>query len=110
LATEGNADVYPHECWAVEIAFPWSGLARFDQGRATPPTTRRRVARQLLARAVKTPRRRWSLVRIPPHGTPRPEGLDPEQHPHPEDNWVWSPQGAINMHLPGHWGTVVFER
>ena len=27
----------------------------------------------------------------------------------PEDNWVWSPQGQINMHLPEHWGRVTFR-
>jgi hypothetical protein len=27
-----------------------------------------------------------------------------------EDNWVWSPQGVINMHEPETWGYVVFER
>jgi hypothetical protein len=26
----------------------------------------------------------------------------------PEHNWVWSPQGVINMHLPERWGTVYF--
>ena len=24
--------------------------------------------------------------------------------PLPENNWVWSPQGAINMHMPERWG------
>jgi hypothetical protein len=28
----------------------------------------------------------------------------------PEDNWVWSPQGLINMHVPEHWGYVTFVR
>ena len=27
-----------------------------------------------------------------------------------EDNWVWSPQGLINMHVPEHWGYVAFVR
>lgn len=27
----------------------------------------------------------------------------------PEYNWVWSPQGAINMHLPERWGYLVFS-
>lgn len=27
----------------------------------------------------------------------------------PEYNWVWSNQGAINMHLPEHWGYLVFS-
>jgi hypothetical protein len=26
----------------------------------------------------------------------------------PEDNWVWSPQYHINMHMPEYWGFLVF--
>lgn len=26
-----------------------------------------------------------------------------------EYNWVWSPQGKINMHLPEHWGYLLFS-
>ena len=25
-----------------------------------------------------------------------------------EENWVWSPQGKIDMHMPEFWGYVVF--
>jgi len=28
----------------------------------------------------------------------------------PEDNWVWSPQWAIDMHLPQFWGHVTFVK
>ena len=28
--------------------------------------------------------------------------------PLPEDNWVWSPQGVIDMHVPERWGYVQF--
>lgn len=28
----------------------------------------------------------------------------------PEYNWVWSPQGVINMHEPEHWGYVYFNK
>ena len=28
----------------------------------------------------------------------------------PEYNWVWSPQGVINMHEPEHWGYVYFSK
>ncbi|MDB5021062.1 MAG: hypothetical protein JWQ28_2189 [Pedobacter sp.] len=28
----------------------------------------------------------------------------------PEHNWVWSPQGVINMHYPEHWGYLQFTR
>ena len=30
-------------------------------------------------------------------------------HPLPEHNWVWSPQGVIDMHLPERWGYVFFS-
>ena len=26
-----------------------------------------------------------------------------------EDNWVWSPQGLVDMHVPERWGVVQFE-
>ena len=29
--------------------------------------------------------------------------------PYPEDNWVWSPQGLVNMHYPEMWGYVLFS-
>ena len=28
----------------------------------------------------------------------------------PENNWVWSPQGVINMHYPERWGIAVFTK
>jgi hypothetical protein len=28
----------------------------------------------------------------------------------PEHNWVWSPQGVIDMHYPEHWGYLQFTR
>ena len=28
----------------------------------------------------------------------------------PEDNWVWSPQGIINMHAPERWGYLLFSK
>jgi hypothetical protein len=27
----------------------------------------------------------------------------------PEDNWIWSPQGVIDMHRPERWGFVQFS-
>jgi hypothetical protein len=29
--------------------------------------------------------------------------------PYPEDNWVWSPPGRINMHMPEMWGYLQFS-
>ena len=33
-----------------------------------------------------------------------------EKLPGKEDNWVWSPQGVIDMHRPETWGFVRFVR
>ncbi|MBB3700891.1 carbohydrate-binding family 9-like protein [Flammeovirga yaeyamensis] len=30
--------------------------------------------------------------------------------PYPEYNWVWSPQGKINMHMPEQWGYLEFTK
>ena len=39
-----------------------------------------------------------------------PRSLKPgSKQPLPESNWVWSPQGAINMHMPERWGYVQFS-
>ena len=102
----------PGDCddgWSVELAFPWSGLAQYNTGRSTPPRPgdvwRANFSRVQWRHEVVDGR----YVRIPPHGTPRPEGLNPEDHEHPEDNWVWNSQGAVNMHLPSRWGELVFE-
>ena len=97
------------EGWSVEVAFPWAGLAQYNKGRATPP-------RPGDTWKVNFSRVQWKheivaggYVRVPPHGTPIAESLNPEEQEHPEDNWVWSPQGAVNMHLPLLWGEVVFS-
>ena len=97
------------EGWCVEVALPWDGLARYNKGRATPPghgdTWKVNFSRVQWNHEIVD----GSYVRIPPHGTPIAESLNPEEQEHPEDNWVWSPQGAVNMHLPDRWGEVVFS-
>jgi hypothetical protein len=36
--------------------------------------------------------------------------IDPETgKPWPENNWVWSPQGMINIHYPEMWGFIQFS-
>jgi len=97
------------EGWSMEVAFPWAGLAQFNREGATPPQVgdiwKVNFSRVQWRHEVVEGR----YVRIPPHGTPLAESLNPEEQEHPEDNWVWSPQGAVNMHLPERWGEVVFS-
>jgi hypothetical protein len=97
------------EGWTVEVAIPWAGLAEYHEAGGCPPRPGDRWC-------INFSRVQWRhdvidghYVRIPPHGTPLAESLNPEEQQHPEDNWVWSPQGAVNMHLPKRWGELVFE-
>jgi hypothetical protein len=79
--------------WTVEMALPWSVLAEFAR-RPTPP----RSADQW---RVNFSRVEWD-VEIADGGYRKIAGA-------PERNWVWSPQGAIDMHRPEKWGYVQFS-
>lgn len=95
--------------WRVEIAIPWTGLSEYHSGDRCPPNAgdrwRFNFSRVEWRHEIVDGR----YVRIPPHGTPLAESLNPEEQEHPEDNWVWSPQGVVNMHMPERWGDVIFE-
>jgi hypothetical protein len=68
--------------WTLEIAYP---LTAFNSRQNVPPPQAGRVWRINFSRVEWTP------------GNPR------------EDNWVWSPQGVINMHVPDRWGYLHFR-
>jgi hypothetical protein len=77
--------------WMVEIAFPWSAFA------SRTPVARPQIGQEW---RINFSRVEWrtniengKYVKVP--------GLH-------EDNWVWSPQGLINMHVPDRWGYVKF--
>jgi len=79
--------------WSVELAFPWSAFtARSGAGRPQPGTEWR----------VNFSRVEWQVRHSDTHYEKLP-GLK-------EDNWVWSPQGIVDMHLPDRWGYVKFVR
>lgn len=78
--------------WSVELAMPWSAFGA-DAGMPLPPgpgdTWR-----------VNFSRVEWRLEVI--------DGAYERVPDTPEDNWVWSPQGVIDMHRPERWGFVTF--
>jgi hypothetical protein len=83
--------------WTVEIAIPWSAFA--DSGRtAVPPRDGDRWR-------VNFSRVEWDLDVV---GGAYRKRADSTGKGLPEHNWVWSPQGAINMHMPEMWGVVQF--
>ncbi|MDF1702965.1 MAG: transglutaminase domain-containing protein, partial [Planctomycetota bacterium] len=82
--------------WSVEVAIPWASLAPFARGMACPPEDGNTWR-------VNFSRVHW-LFDILADGyrkVPR--------EAHPEDNWVWSPQDAIDMHRPEKFGYVMFS-
>lgn len=79
--------------WTVEIAIPWTAFASRAPVRRPEPGESWRV--------------NFSRVEWRAEGSGRQYRKVPGK---PEDNWVWSPQGLINMHVPEHWGYVEFVR
>lgn len=79
--------------WTVEIAFPWSAFTERSGAKrpAAGDTWRVNFSRV----EWRTEVRDGKYVKV--------KGLR-------EDNWVWSPQGEVNMHVPEKWGFVRFEK
>ena len=88
--------------WSVEVFLPWKDLARYQGVVTSPPqpgdTWRINFSRVQWQHKIADEK----YQRVPVHGTKIP------WTEHPESNWVWSPQGEINMHIPEKWGRVVF--
>lgn len=80
------------EGWTVELAIPWTAFA--ERGGMPCPPRPGDVWR------INFSRVEWEVDVVDGHYVKR-EGK-------PEDNWVWSPQGVIDMHQPEHWGFVEF--
>ena len=78
--------------WTVEIAWPWEGLREISNA-TTPPgdgdTWR-----------INFSRVEWDIA--------IEDGNYVKVKAKPEHNWVWSPQGVIDMHRPERWGYVQF--
>ena len=86
------------EGWSVEIAIPWRILAEAAPGRRRPASGDRwRVNFSRVQWQLDVDGQRYAKRRDTATGKPLPE-----------DNWVWSPQGAVNMHMPERWGVVQF--
>jgi len=81
------------ESWTVELAIPWKVLA----GRAHRPAPPRDGDHW----RVNFSRVEWEHTVA---------GSEYRKVPNkPEANWVWSPQGTIDMHRPERWGYVQFS-
>lgn len=79
--------------WTVELAFPWKPLAEYAHKPAPP-------------KAGDTWRVNFSRVEWEHKVV---DGRYEKVPGRREDNWVWSPQGVIDMHRPERWGFVQFH-
>jgi hypothetical protein len=85
--------------WTVEIALPWRVLREAAPGRRPP-----REGEQW---RVNFSRVEWRFDLRQGRYVKR---MDPATgKPLACDNWVWSPQGAIDMHMPERWAFVQFS-
>jgi Carbohydrate family 9 binding domain-like len=85
--------------WTLEIAMPWAVLDEAAPGRRRPaPGDYWRV---------NFSRVEWQMDVV--EGRYSKRLAADRKSPLPEDNWVWSPQGAIDMHMPERWGYVQFS-
>jgi hypothetical protein len=87
------------EGWTVEMAIPWKALREAAPDRRPPGAGDRW--------RVNFSRVQWQVDVIDNRYRKR---LKPgTTEPLPEDNWVWSPHGAVDMHMPERWGYVQFS-
>ena len=80
--------------WSVEIAIPWKGLARYATQTQCPPKDGQQW-RMAFSRVE------WLVDII--------DGKYRKIAGKPEDNWVWTPQGVVDLHRPERWGYVQFS-
>jgi len=78
--------------WTIEMAWPWSALRQIA-GRPVPPKDGDQWR-------INFSRVQWQHEIV--------DGKYRKAANTKEDNWVWSPQGVIDMHRPERWGYVQF--
>ncbi|WP_411032346.1 carbohydrate-binding family 9-like protein [Spongiimicrobium sp. 3-5] len=86
------------EGWSLEVAIPWSFT--------TAPGGKTKIPENKFWR-MNFSRVNWDFNLT--NGTYSRKKNAKTGEFLPEYNWVWSPQGVINMHEPEHWGYVYFS-
>jgi hypothetical protein len=79
--------------WSVELAMPWASLERISHTKQPPENGQQW--------RINFSRVEWTTNIV--------DGTYKKVEGKSEDNWVWSPQGVINMHRPESWGYVQFS-
>jgi hypothetical protein len=78
--------------WTIEMAIPWESLEEITPGKRKPYAGEHW--------RINFSRVQWDLQ------------IEDDAYMKvdvPEKNWVWTPQGEVNMHMPEKWGYVFFS-
>ncbi|WP_158795574.1 carbohydrate-binding family 9-like protein [Pedobacter sp. L105] len=84
--------------WTVEMAIPFSALRMGNGNMAAPQDGE--------SWRINFSRVEWGTTVKDGHYVKNTDSLGKNL---PEHNWVWSPQGLINMHYPERWGYLKFS-
>ena len=87
--------------WSVEMAIPWTALMELA------PLRKNKIPISGDQWRVNFSRVDWTMKVI--DGKYEKEKDSETGKSLPENNWVWSPTGFINMHMPEQWGYVQFS-
>lgn len=79
--------------WTLEIRWPWAGVKELTDAKVPPKDGDQW--------RVNFSRVEWDFEVV--------EGKYKKVKDRPEHNWVWSPQGVIDMHRPERWGYLQFS-
>ena len=85
------------QSWQLEMALPWRSLMRGNAADTLPKNQFWRI---------NFSRVNWDFDLKNERYYRKKDSLGAYL---PEYNWVWSPQGVINMYLPEYWGFVYFS-
>ena len=85
------------ESWSVEVAMPWEVLVEASGSNAIPEGKFWRINFSRVNWEFELENGQYARKK------------DDKGNFLPEHNWVWSPQGVINMHEPEHWGYAYFS-
>jgi hypothetical protein len=83
--------------WTLEMAIPFKGLEK--PGRISQPSPGSKWR-------INFSRVQWTME---PDNSGYRKKKRPDGRNLPEDNWVWSPIGEVNMHIPERWGILTFR-
>jgi hypothetical protein len=84
--------------WTMEMAIPFKAISVGNRTQAPKEGTLWRINFSRVEWDAKAVNGRYEKVK------------DDKGRNLPEHNWVWSPQGVVNMHLPERWGYLQFTK